>query len=91
LKRKRRKKIKMGRFSRRAIKILFITLLISSCSDTKDNDSWYGTLKIPKVQELRWSDGGLPQKLDPASAVAPPDTDAVRALYEGLTDYALGI
>lgn len=41
----------------------------------------------PKTQELRWSNGGLPQTFDPAFAAAPPDTDAVRALFEGLTDY----
>jgi len=39
------------------------------------------------MQEFRWSDGGLPQTFDPAFAAAPPDTDAVRALFEGLTDY----
>lgn len=41
----------------------------------------------PKTQEFRWSNGGLPQTFDPAFAAAPPDTDAVRALFEGLTDY----
>jgi oligopeptide transport system substrate-binding protein len=42
---------------------------------------------VPRAQEFRWSDGGLPQTFDPAFAAAPPDTDAVRALFEGLTDY----
>ena len=32
-------------------------------------------------------DGGLPQTFDPAFAAAPPDTDLVRAIFEGLTDY----
>ncbi|HEV2837135.1 MAG TPA: peptide ABC transporter substrate-binding protein, partial [Pyrinomonadaceae bacterium] len=41
----------------------------------------------PRAQEFRWSNGGLPQTFDPAFAAAPPDTDAVRALFEGLTDY----
>lgn len=47
----------------------------------------YGRIIVPRTQELRWSDGGLPQVFDPALAAAPPDTDAVRALFEGLTDY----
>ncbi|HET6646319.1 MAG TPA: peptide ABC transporter substrate-binding protein, partial [Pyrinomonadaceae bacterium] len=38
-------------------------------------------------QDFRWSDGGLPQTFDPAYAAAPPDTDLVRAIFEGLTDY----
>src|SRR6185436_15611982 len=37
--------------------------------------------------EFHWSDGGLPQTFDPAFAAAPPDTDLVRAIFEGLTDY----
>ncbi len=41
---------------------------------------------MPREQEFRWSDGGLPRVFDPARAAAPPDTDAVRALFEGLTD-----
>ena len=45
---------------------------------------------MPASQEFRWSDGGLPRVFDPARAAAPPDTDAVRALYEGLTDYEPG-
>lgn len=32
-------------------------------------------------------DGGVPQTFDPAFAAAPPDTDLVRAIFEGLTDY----
>src|SRR6185369_16930436 len=47
----------------------------------------YGKVVTPKTQEFRWSDGGLPQTFDPAFAAAAPDTDAVRALFEGLTDY----
>lgn len=42
---------------------------------------------MPRDQRFRWSDGGLPQVFDPALAAAPPDTDAVRALFEGLTEY----
>jgi oligopeptide transport system substrate-binding protein len=42
---------------------------------------------VPQSQQFRWSDGGLPQTFDPAFAAAPPDTDAVRAIFEGLTEY----
>lgn len=48
---------------------------------------YYGKVVKPSAQEFRWSNGGLPQTFDPAFAAAPPDTDAVRALFEGLTDY----
>src|SRR5260370_37060746 len=49
--------------------------------------AFYGVAKTTKSQEFRWSDGGLPKVFDPALATAPPDTDAVRALYEGLTEF----
>jgi ABC-type oligopeptide transport system substrate-binding subunit len=42
---------------------------------------------VPREQKFNWSDGGLPQTFDPAFAAAPPDTDLVRAIFEGLTDY----
>jgi oligopeptide transport system substrate-binding protein len=48
---------------------------------------FYGRTQVPRAQEFRWSDGGLPQTFDPALAAAPPDTDVVRAMYEGLTEY----
>lgn len=51
------------------------------------SSAYYGRVVVPRAQEFRWSDGGLPQVFDPAFAAAPPDTDAVRALFEGLTDY----
>lgn len=40
----------------------------------------------PPAQEFRWSNGRLPKSFDPAYAAAAPETDIVRAVYEGLTD-----
>jgi len=50
-------------------------------------DKYYGVVNVPRDQQFHWSDGGLPQTFDPAFAAAPPDTDLVRAIFEGLTDY----
>jgi ABC-type oligopeptide transport system substrate-binding subunit len=61
--------------------------LVSGCFSADEGGQFYGRVALPRAQELRWSDGGLPRVFDPARAAAPPDTDAVRALYEGLTDY----
>ncbi|MCA1631311.1 MAG: peptide ABC transporter substrate-binding protein [Acidobacteria bacterium] len=57
------------------------------CFTGESGETFYGRVVVPRAQEFRWSDGGLPRVFDPARAAAPPDTDAVRALYEGLTDY----
>lgn len=59
----------------------------TGCFSDNEPSTYYGKVIPPRSQEFRWSNGGLPQTFDPAFAAAPPDTDAVRALFEGLTDY----
>jgi len=65
-------------------------LLLGGCFREQKGERFFGKVVVPAAQEFRWSDGGLPKVFDPARAAAPPDTDAVRALYEGLTDYEPG-
>ncbi len=65
---------------------LVLCLVHTGCFN-EEPSTYYGKSIPPREQEFRWSDGGLPQTFDPAFAAAPPDTDAVRALFEGLTDY----
>jgi oligopeptide transport system substrate-binding protein len=67
--------------------LLILCLAHSGCFTGAEPSTYYGAVRPPRTQEFRWSDGGLPQTFDPAFAAAPPDTDAVRALFEGLTDY----
>jgi oligopeptide transport system substrate-binding protein len=67
----------------------FLWLLNSSCADLqkpKIEQFYGGEIKTPKKKEFRWANGKLPKQLDPALASAPPETDLVRAVYEGLTD-----
>ena len=63
------------------------SFLLGGCFRREEGERFYGKVVVPTSQEFRWSDGGLPKVFDPARAAAPPDTDAVRALYEGLTEY----
>ena len=67
--------------------LLGLSLTHAGCFADETPATYYGKIIVPRSQEFRWSDGGLPQTFDPAFAAAPPDTDAVRALFEGLTDY----
>ena len=67
--------------------LLCLSLLGGGCSEGERGEQFYGKVTVPRAQEFRWSDGGLPKIFDPALAAAPPDTDAVRAMFEGLTDY----
>ncbi len=67
--------------------LLCLSLLGGGCFEGERGEQFYGKVTVPRAQEFRWSDGGLPKIFDPALAAAPPDTDAVRAMFEGLTDY----
>jgi oligopeptide transport system substrate-binding protein len=64
--------------------------VLGGCLRQQEGEQFYGKVAVPSAQEFRWSDGGLPKVFDPARAAAPPDTDVVRALFEGLTDYEPG-
>ena len=70
--------------------VLSVAILLGGCFESEKGEEFYGRVRVPGAQEFRWSDGGLPRVFDPARAAAPPDTDAVRALFEGLTGYEPG-
>jgi oligopeptide transport system substrate-binding protein len=69
--------------------LILLALMLShaGCFLDEKLERYYGRIVVPPTQEFHWSDGGLPQTFDPAFAAAPPDTDLVRAIFEGLTDY----
>ena len=63
-------------------------LFVAACGDGESGSSqpYYARTEPPRKQEFRWSNGKLPKTLDPALAAAPPETDLVRAVFEGLTE-----
>lgn len=80
-------RLRRSRLSALCSLLLVFCLTHTSCFTTNEPSVYYGKVVPPRTQEFRWSNGGLPQTFDPAFAATPPDTDAVRALFEGLTDY----
>lgn len=80
---------KRGRFRTGVVSALLLALMLShsGCFLNENLEPYYGRVVVPRSQEFHWSDGGLPQTFDPAFAATPPDTDLVRAIFEGLTDY----
>jgi oligopeptide transport system substrate-binding protein len=68
--------------------IVAFALFLSACGGPASNTSepYYARTDPPRKQEFRWSNGKLPRSLDPALAAVPPETDLVRAVYEGLTE-----
>lgn len=71
----------------RVFAALALALGSNGCFSDEGGGAYYGRIIVPRRQEFRWSDGGVPKIFDPSRASAPPDTDAVRALFEGLTEY----
>lgn len=67
--------------------LLALSIVPTGCFTDQNYEPFYGRVVVPQSQDFRWIDGTLPQTFDPAFAAAPPDTDLVRAIYEGLTDY----
>ena len=67
--------------------VLVFTLLFTGCFLDAKVETYYGRVAPRPSQEFHWSNGGIPQTFDPAFAAAPPDTDLVRAIFEGLTEY----
>lgn len=70
------------------LSIFFLVLFASACSqfEKPKPEPFYAETAPPQIKEFRWSNGRLPKSFDPAKASAPPETDVVRAVYEGLTD-----
>lgn len=68
--------------------VALIALVLTACSELQQPkvEPFFAQTVPPPKQELRWSNGKTPKSLDPAKASAAPETDIVRAAYEGLTD-----
>jgi ABC-type oligopeptide transport system substrate-binding subunit len=78
-------------FPRRAVLagvIVALALIFGACSgnESTGNQPYYARTEPPRKQEFRWSNGKLPKTVDPAFTAAPPETDLVRAIFEGLTE-----
>ena len=68
--------------------LAFVTLLVSSCTQIQKPaaEPFFAVSPPPPKQEFRWSNGKMPKSIDPARAAAAPETDIVRAIFEGLTE-----
>lgn len=78
------------RLTRRAIVYCLAAVSVVSvgCNEIKQAtpEPYFASTARPLKQEFRWSNGKLPSTSDPAFAAASPETDLVRAVYEGLVE-----
>jgi oligopeptide transport system substrate-binding protein len=74
----------------RSLKVCLVSfcLVFTACSELEKpkTEPFYAETAPPPKKEFRWSNGKTPKTFDPAEAAAPPETDVVRAVYEGLTE-----
>ena len=63
-------------------------LFLTACSELEKpkTEPFFADAPPPAKKEFRWSNGKTPKSFDPAFASAPPETDVVRAVFDGLTD-----
>ncbi|CAN5316062.1 hypothetical protein BH20ACI2_BH20ACI2_14500 [soil metagenome] len=63
-------------------------LLAAGCNQIErpNIEPFYAVSVPPRIQELRWTNGKSPSSYDPARAASSPETDLIRATYEGLTE-----
>ncbi len=68
--------------------LILLIALTAACSQITSpaSNTFFAVTPPPPKQEFRWSNGRMPLHLDPARAAAAPETDIVRAMYEGLTE-----
>lgn len=68
--------------------LVSFALFLTACSELEKpkTEPFYADAKPPQKKEFRWSNGKTPKSFDPALAAAAPETDIVRAIYDGLTD-----
>ena len=67
---------------------LFAGLFSGACNELEKPkpEPFYAGTAPPQKKEFRWSNGKTPKSFDPALASAAPETDVIRALFEGLTE-----
>ena len=68
--------------------IIVFAVFFTACNEIEKPKPvpFYSETAPPPKKEFRWSNGKTPKTFDPAKAAAPPETDVVRAVYEGLTE-----
>jgi oligopeptide transport system substrate-binding protein len=66
---------------------LFAALLLVACGPPVQKSDYFGKVKPPEGQTLRYITGSEPESLDPQMSSGQPEARIDIALYEGLVEY----
>jgi oligopeptide transport system substrate-binding protein len=66
---------------------LAVAFLVASCSTSASNKQFWGVVKPPGKNVLRYVSGSEPESLDPHLTTAQPDARIQLALFDGLVEY----
>jgi oligopeptide transport system substrate-binding protein len=85
-------------FKKSAAVIVCLTAIVATgCAEIKELSKpapparYYGEITPPALREFRWANGELPQTFDPAFAKTPAEMQAVRAVFDGLTELSIDV
>lgn len=71
-----------------ALSLLALIVIGVACDQFESHapQKYFSETRVPVQDEFRWSNGSAIKTIDPALAFNSPESDVVRAIYEGLTD-----
>lgn len=71
-----------------ASSLFLLFCFFAGCAELEKpkTEPFYSKTTPTGKKEFRWSNGKTPKSFDPALAAASPETDIIRAVFEGLTD-----
>ncbi|MGB7924479.1 MAG: peptide ABC transporter substrate-binding protein [Pyrinomonadaceae bacterium] len=72
---------------RSGVVLLSLALIMAACSASAKEEAYFGKVKPPEGQVLRYSSGGEPQTLDPQYMTGQPESRIAAALFDGLVEY----
>ncbi|HZI17169.1 MAG TPA: peptide ABC transporter substrate-binding protein [Pyrinomonadaceae bacterium] len=73
--------------ARLAAFLLAVALVAAGCSTQAARSEFFGQIRPPEGQVLRYISGSEPESLDPQMSSGQPEARIYMALFEGLTEY----
>ena len=67
--------------------VICFALLVAGCTAHAQKQEWFGVIRPPEGQTLRYVTGAEPESIDPQMSSGQPEARIDMALYDGLAEY----